>query len=241
MSQSDRNIQELTHLRGLVGVFRDRAYAGQLLAAMLAAYRDADTLLLAIPAGGVPVAAEIARRLRLPLDVAVVSKLTPPWNTETGYGAVAFDGTVHVNAEYVAHFGLSDRDVRAGVGRATTKVQRRLKRFRGDAPFPELHGRPVIVVDDGLASGATLRVALGALRNHGADRLIVAVPTGHSQSLDLIASEIEALYCANIRSGFSFAVADAYAQWYDVSEDEVADVLEGLETGPHTCIGKQTA
>lgn len=239
MSQSDRNIQELTHLRGLVGVFRDRAHAGQLLATMLAAYRDA--VLLAIPAGGVPVAAEIAHRLRLPLDVAVVSKLTPPWNTETAYGAVAFDGTVHVNKEYVAHFGLSDRDVRAAVRRAKAKVQRRLERFRGHTPFPGLRGRPVIVVDDGLASGATLRVALSALRRHGADRLIVAVPTGHSQSLTLIASEIEALYCVNMRSGFSFAVADAYAQWYDVSEDEVADVLEGLETRPDTCIGKQTA
>ena len=241
MSQSGRNNQELARLRGLAGVFRDRAHAGQLLATMLAAYRDTDTLLLAIPAGGVPVAAEIARRLRLPLDVAVVSKLTPPWNTETGYGAVAFDGTVHVNEEYVAHFGLSDRDIRAGVRRAKAKVQRRLKRFRGDAPFPGLRDRPVIVVDDGLASGATLRVALSALRRQGTDRLIVAVPTGHSQSLDLIASEIEALYCANIRSGFSFAVADAYAQWYDVSEDEVADVLDGLETRTDTCIGTQTA
>jgi predicted phosphoribosyltransferase len=183
---------------------------------------------LAIPAGGVPVAAVIAERLRIPLDVAVVSKITLPWNTEAGYGAVAFDGTMRLNEALVAHLGLTEEQIQQGIAQTTQKVLRRAKRFRGDRPFPDLAKRQAILVDDGLASGFTMLKAVEALRKAGAQHLCVAVPTGHGSSLPRMASEVEALYCANIRSGFSFAVADAYEAWTDVTEEEAIAIYRRL-------------
>ena len=224
MSQSNK-IYEVPDLRDRSHVFRDRAHAGEVLAGLLSAYRDTNALVFAIPAGGVPVAAEVAPRLNLTLDVAVVSKILLPWNTEAGYGAVAFDGTAWVNNEYVARYGLSAADVQEGTREAKAKVKRRLKRFRAQRPFPTLKDRPVILVDDGLASGSTMRVAVLAVRKQGAGQLMIAVPTGHEQSLERSVANVDALYCANIRGGLSFAVAEAYSRWTDVGEDEVAAVL----------------
>jgi putative phosphoribosyl transferase len=210
-------IIELPELRDHTRVFRDRQHAGEVLAEMLSSYSKTDAIVLAIPAGGVPVAAE---RLRIPLDVAVVSKITLPWNTEAGYGAVAFDGTMRLNEGLLPRLGLTDDQIQEGIKQTTQKVMRRVKRFRGDRPFPDLSKRRVILLDDGLASGFTMLVAIEALRKAGARHLCVAVPTGHGSSLPRMAQEVEALYCANIRGGFSFAVADAYEAWTDVDEEE---------------------
>ncbi len=187
---------------------------------MLSSYSKTEAIALAIPAGGVPVAAAIAERLQIPLDVAVVSKITLPWNTEAGYGAVAFDGTMRLNEDLLPRLGLTEEQIERGIDETTQKVLRRVKRFRGERSFADLTKRRVILVDDGLASGFTMLVAIEALRKAGAQHLCVAVPTGHASSLPRMASEIEALYCANIRGGFSFAVADAYEEWTDVTEEE---------------------
>jgi len=219
-SKTFPNIIEHPELRDRARVFRDRRHAGEVLAEMLTAYRKADAMVLAIPAGGVPVAAAIAVQLHLPLDVAVVSKITLPWNTEAGYGAVAFDGTMRLNEDLVAHLALTEEQVQEGIGQTTQKVLRRVKRFRGDLPFPDLTKRRAILVDDGLASGFTMLVAIEALRKAGAQHICVAIPTGHASSLPRMAQEVEAFYCANIRTGFSFAVADAYEAWTDVAEEE---------------------
>lgn len=226
MSNTDARIHELPELRDRCGVFRDRDHAGEILAGMLEEYRSSRALVLGIPAGGVPVAAHIARALGLALDVAVVSKILLPWTTEAGYGAVAFDGSVWLNAEYLAHYGLSEQEVKHGTRRALEKVERRVARFRGGRPFPGLQDCPVILVDDGIAAGSTLRAAVAALRRHGADRLVIAVPTGHGQAVQGLVAEVDALYCANIRHGRAFAVADAYEAWSDLSEDEVAAVVQ---------------
>jgi predicted phosphoribosyltransferase len=214
------NMFERPELRDQLRVFHNRAHAGEVLADMLSSYGKTEAIVLAIPAGGVPAAAVIAERLRIPVDVAVVSKITLPWNTEAGYGAVAFDGTMRLNEDLLPHLGLTDDQIQEGIKQTTQKVMRRVKRFRGDRPFPDLTKRQVILVDDGLASGFTMLVAVEALRNAGARHICVAVPTGHGSSLPRMASEVEALYCANIRGGFSFAVADAYAAWTDVTEEE---------------------
>jgi predicted phosphoribosyltransferase len=176
----------------------------------------------------VPVGAVIASQLDLPFDVAVVSKITLPWNTEAGYGAVAFDGTIRLNDDLVAHIGLAEDEVHEGIERTTSKVARRAERLRGKQPFPNLSKRPVILVDDGLASGFTMRVAVEALRKTGAGHIIVAVPTGHRGAVESIAGEVEALHCPNIRGGWRFAVADAYERWSDVDEEEVIRILAGL-------------
>ncbi len=218
-------IIELTELHDRLGVFADRAEAGEVLAGMLSALISRQPLVLAIPAGGVPVAAPVALRLDCPLDVAVVSKITLPWNSEAGYGAVAFDNTVQLNQEMATRLELGREQIEAGIRTTREKVRRRVQLFRGARPFPAVAGRAVILVDDGLASGFTMLTAVEALRNLGADNLVVAVPTGHDHALALVAPLVDALYCANVRSGWSYAVAAAYRQWSDVDEEEVRRLL----------------
>jgi predicted phosphoribosyltransferase len=193
---------------------------------MLQQYRGGNGLVLAIPAGGVPVAAALARELELPLDLCVVSKILLPWTTEAGFGAVAFDGSVWINEAYVKHYGLTPRQVEKATLEARRKVERRVRRFRDERPMPAMAGRPVFLVDDGLASGATMHVGIAALRRKGADQLLVAVPTAPPMTALELAQEADAVYCANVRSGATFAVADAYRNWYDVSDEEVERLLE---------------
>ena len=200
-----------------------------MLAGMLEEFRASDALVLGIPAGGIAVAVETAGALNLPLDVAVVSKITLPWNSEAGYGAVAFDGTVMLNEEFLSRLNLSDLEIQTGIKKTAQKVSRRGTMFRGDRPTPDVK-RPILLVDDGLASGFTLRVAIKALRQNGAANIILAVPTAHSESAQLILKEVEAIYCPNLRSGPSFAVADAYEQWSDADEQEVLRLLQEFKT-----------
>jgi predicted phosphoribosyltransferase len=225
---SHGTVFERSELRNRTGVFRDRDHAGEVLAAMLDEFRGGDGLLLAVPAGGVPVAAVVAERLALPLDVAVVSKITLPWNTEAGYGAVAWDGTVRINRGLAAQVGLGEDEIRDGVERTTLKVRRRLERFRGNRSWPELGGRPVILIDDGLASGFTMLVAVAAVEDAGGGRPLVAVPTAPDDTVARLAERTAAVYCANIREGRPFAVADAYRQWSDVTEETAVEILGGL-------------
>jgi len=229
-------IFDLPKLRNRLGVFQDRASAGKVLAGMLVEHRDSDAVVMGIPAGGVAVAVEIARKLNLALDVAVVSKITLPWNTEAGYGAVAFDGTVMLNEELLSRLNLSDQEIQTGIKKTEQKVSRRVTMFRGDRPLPDF-SRPILLVDDGLASGFTLRVAIKALRRNGATNVILAVPTAHSVSVQGILEEVEAIYCPNLRGGLSFAVADAYEQWSDLDEQEVIRILQGFNSDqgrPHS-------
>jgi predicted phosphoribosyltransferase len=195
---------------------------------MLTAAAPDNVIVLAVPAGGVPVGCEVARRLSLPLDVLVVSKVTLPWDTEAGYGAVAFEGTVRINEALRDRLRLSREEVEQGISRTREKVGRRQLLLRGGRPSPDFRGRPVIVVDDGLASGYTMSVGVEALRKSGAGEIIVAVPTGHLDSVERLAREAEFIYCANVRSGWRFAVADAYQRWSDVAEEELIEMLAGL-------------
>jgi len=221
-------IVDLPELRDRRHVFRDREHAGQVLAGMLAELRGSNALVFAIPAGGVPVGASLAQALGLELEVAVVSKITLPWNTEVGCGAVAFDGSVLLNEDLVAQVGLSQADLRRAIARTRDNVTRRVALLRKGRAWPDLRDRLSVVVDDGLASGYTMQVAVQALRRVGGERIFVAVPTAHRRSAQWIASQVEALYCANLRGGWGFAVAEAYAQWTDVDEAEVLRFLGRL-------------
>jgi len=219
------NIYFIPDLKEQRFVFRDRHHAGEILADMLASEKIGSAIVLGIPAGGVPIGIVIAERLHLPFDVAVVSKITLPWNTEAGYGAVAFDGTVKLNKPLLLRLGLTEKQVQDGISKTTKKVKHRLTLLRGDRPFPELSGKTVILADDGLASGFTMLTALEAIRNSGADHIIAAIPTGHDHSVSAVAKPAERVFCANIRSGLSFAVADAYENWYDISDKELITML----------------
>jgi predicted phosphoribosyltransferase len=218
-------IHELVELRDRIGVFRDRAHAGEVVAGMLADCRGSGARVFAIPAGGVPVAAALARTLELPLGAAVVSKITPAWNSEVGYGAIAFDGGVVLNRDLILHLGLAQSDVDRGIEETRHKVQRRISALR-ESPSPsDLADRAAILVDDGLASGFTMRSAVEALRRAGAVRIAIAVPTGSRRTVDDLATRVEELYCANVRGGPRFAVADAYQRWWDVDEGEAVRLL----------------
>lgn len=219
-------ISEIEGLRNRTGVFADRNEAGRILAGLVADCALPHPLVLAIPAGGVPVAAPLAETLGCPLDVAVVSKITLPWNTEAGYGAVAFDGSYRLNKALIHSAGLSAEEVTRGIKKTRTKVERRVATFRQGRPFPDLSGHELILVDDGLASGFTMLVALAALRNAGAVAIVVAVPTGHQPALLRVALDADTVCCANIRQGASFAVASAYRYWDDVSEVAAGQILQ---------------
>jgi predicted phosphoribosyltransferase len=218
-------IRECTELRGQTHVFRDRTHAGELLAALLATYLDCRPLVLAIPAGGVPVAIAVARALDAGLDVLPVSKMLFPWTTEAGFGAVAFDGTEWIDETRVPALLQSHPDYESAIAEARARVARRARSLRGSRPFPQVAGRTVILVDDGVAAGSTLRVAARCVRARRPARLVAAVPTGHAASLAALEEEVEEVCCANIRNGLRFAVADAYQDWRDVGEDEAQALL----------------
>jgi len=224
-----KNVVDLPELRDRIAVFRDRDHGGEILAKMLKDQTGGDATVMAIPAGGVPVAKVMAERLNLPLYLAVVSKITLPWNTEAGYGAVAFDGTVRLNDNLVARFGLNKEQIQEGIAKTSQKVAKRVKNLWGAGTWPGFSGQEAIVVDDGLASGFTVLVAIEALKKTGIGSLNIAVPTGYESSIRRIAREVDTLYCANIRGGFSFAVADAYVKWSDVEEGEVTNLLADFQ------------
>ena len=208
---------EEPELRNRVVVFRDRGEAGEVLADLLAQEEDAEPLVLAIPAGGAPVATAICRRRGWPHGFAVVSKITPAFNTEVGYGAVAFDGSTSIDRERARGLGVGDEDITADTLRTKEKVARRVRALG----LPVVADRSVVLVDDGLASGTTMRLAVTALRRCGARRIVIAVPTAHTEALRSLQPEVDALVCANVRGGWRFAVADAYRSWHDVSDEEL--------------------
>ncbi len=213
-------------LRNRVHIFDDRFHAGELLAEKLRGYEGReDAYILAIPAGGVQLAYIVAERLGLPLDVVVTRKLHIPWNREAGFGAVSWDGFVLLNEPLVSALGLTERDVDRCVEEEKEAIRRRLEKFRGDRPFPDLRGRTAIVVDDGLASGFSMLVTLRALEQRGVGEKVVAVPTAPESAISLIRPHADSIVCLNIRTGPIFAVADAYRVWYDLGDEDVLNIL----------------
>ena len=170
---------EMKIMRNKVGVFPDRRSAGEVLAEMLKDYSHSQALVLGIPAGGLTVAAVIASELQLALDAAVVNKITPPWNSEWGFGAVVFDGSVVLNQATLARLDMDDQTLQGCIEVARSKVQRRLKLLGAEALAETLAGREIILVDDGLATGVTLRGAIEGLGRARVQKIIVSVPTAH--------------------------------------------------------------
>lgn len=205
----------------------ERRDAGKVLARMLADRTHPDSVVLAIPAGGVPVACAMAEPLGWDVDVVVVSKITFPWNSEAGYGAVAQNGLVRLNERILARVRLSEEEIQEGIASTTAKVNRRAKTLRGGKRAIDIADRHVILVDDGIASGTTMSVAIEAVAQMNAASITIATPTGHLESIRGICETVDALFCANVRSGSMFAVASAYENWSDVSEAEVIALLSG--------------
>jgi len=222
-------LYDIPQLRQRTSVFSDRKDAGKVLAEMLRDWKKAEAVILGIPSGGIPVAMEVAEALNLPLDAAVVSKILLPWNTEAGFGAAGFDGSVWINQEYVRYYNLDQPAMEQQTQAALAKVRRRVRLFRDDRPWPDLKHQTALLVDDGIAAGSTMRVAVQALHNTGADKIIIAVPTAHQESLGRFMDTVDAIYCANIRGGPQFAVASAYRHWDDVDENDAAEMMHAYQ------------
>ncbi len=226
-----KNIHEREDLRDQTRFFRDRGHAGQCLAGMLKDYRGADAIVLAIPPGGIPVAVTAAAALELPLDIIAVGKMTLPHDREVGYGAIAFDSSMLLNSPLVRAEGLTEVDIRHGVDETKKKVRRRMLRLRGSLQLPDLAGKHVFLVDDGLASGFTMLTAIESVRNRNPASVMVAVPTGHFPAVKDVARRADRVYCANIRGGEKFSVAAAYVMWRDILEPEAERILTRFHTG----------
>lgn len=213
-------------LRNKRYVFQDRVHAAQLLSSKLEGYKGEECVVLAVPSGGVPVGKLLAKRLFTPFDIILVRKLQIPWNKEAGFGALSWDGDVVLNEALMRHVHLTDKDIEESIGHARAELERRMKKFRGDAPFSELRGKVVILVDDGLASGFTMLAAIRSVRKKEPRKVIVAVPTASTPALKLVEREADEVFCLNIRDEFMFAVADAYKEWHDLSDEEVISYLK---------------
>jgi putative phosphoribosyl transferase len=212
-------------LKNRVNVFRDRYQAGQLLGKELIRYKDVDAIVLAIPSGGVPVAFEISRINRLQMDLVIVRKLQVPGNPEAGFGALSPDGNIVLNESLVKELRLTADQIREQADKTLRVIQQRNIRFRGGRPAPELKDRHVIIVDDGLASGYTMIAAVRWVTGMDPRRVVVAVPTGSEKTIDRILPGVDEVVCLNVRSGYPYAVADAYSSWYDLGDEEVLKLI----------------
>jgi putative phosphoribosyl transferase len=225
MKTSIAHVLEARPLHNVTGVFADRKHAGHVLAQLLKPRVSPDALVLGIPAGGVPVARVIADDLHLQLGLSVAKKMLLPGNTECGFGGVAFDGSEWINREMVQHYQLTDQQIEHSRQQALYKVHHRLQKFCG-GHYPDVTDREVVVVDDGLASGATLYPTLAALRKLQPKKIIVAEPTASQHSALEVAPLCDLLVCANVREGYPYAVAAAYRHWEDVVEEDLPALLQ---------------
>ena len=214
--------------------FHDRREAGQLLARRLADYSNRDdVVVLALPRGGVPVAYEIARELKAPLDVFVVRKLGVPWQPELAMGAIAGRGTEVLNADVVTAYNIPPHVIRAVAEREARELKRRLQEYRGDRPAPELHGRCVILVDDGLATGSTMRAAVEAIRQDQPQKIIVAVPVAAAETCREFENEVDQIICLHTPFGFA-AVGRWYEDFSQTTDEEVRELLSDDTTRRHS-------
>lgn len=218
-------IIEMEELRNKNHVFRDRVHAGELLASKLKPYVGKDSIVLAIPSGGVPIGSTLAKELGLQMDLIIVRKLPIPYNTEAGFGSMSWNGEVKLNEKLVEQLELSDPEIDSIIRDVKSELDKRMEIFRGNRPFPELKGKTAIIVDDGLASGYTLLAAISSVKKLSPARIIVAVPTASKNAVDLLAPYVDEIFCLNIRETKIFAVADAYQEWHDLTQQEVLKLL----------------
>jgi putative phosphoribosyl transferase len=205
--------------------FRDRTDAGWQLAAKLRAYADRpDVVVLALPRGGVPVGFEVAQALHAPLDVFLVRKLGLPGQPELAMGAIASGGVRVLNDEVVDRLRVSSRVIETVAKQELQELERRQRRYRDDRPPPEVRGKTIILVDDGLATGSTMRAAVAALRQQLPAQIIVAVPVGAAETCADLEAEADLVVCARTPDPF-YAVGLWYQDFAQTTDDEVHELL----------------
>jgi len=206
-------------------IFRDRTEAGQVLASKLTKYlNQVNTVILALPRGGVPVAYEIGKELGLPVDIFVVRKLGVPGHEELAMGAIASGGVRHINRDVVDQLRIDSETIEVASRREQKEIERREQLYRGQRPPVDVRNKTVILVDDGLATGSTMRAAIAALRQHRPARIVVAVPAAAPQTCSEIADEVDEIICAATPEPF-YAVGQWYQEFSQTTDVEVRDGL----------------
>jgi putative phosphoribosyl transferase len=212
--------------------FRDRRQAGLLLARRLLHHKSrSDLLVLALPRGGVPVAYEIARELQAPLDIFVVRKLGVPWQPELAMGAIASDGVQVLNGDVVTTYNIPPHVIRAVAQQEEQELRRRLAQYRGNRALPQIAGQTVILVDDGLATGSTMRAAVSAVRQKSPRAVVVAVPVAAMSTCEEFKTEVDEIVCLQTPAAFT-AVGFWYENFSQTTDDEVRQLLNESAAQP---------
>ncbi|HEY7089331.1 MAG TPA: phosphoribosyltransferase [Tepidisphaeraceae bacterium] len=206
-------------------LFSDRSHAGKVLANQLQAHaNEPDVLVLALPRGGVPVAYEVAKALGSPLDVFQVRKLGVPGEEELAMGALASGGILFLNRGIIESIGITPEQIDAVIQQEQAELERRDRAYRGDRPTPQINGKTVILIDDGLATGSTMRAAAEAIRRQQPKRLIIAVPTGAAETCEQLRAFADEVICAIAPSDFR-AVGLWYEDFPQLNDQQVRELL----------------
>ncbi len=204
--------------------FSDRVEAGRRLASALTYLAGKDAIVLAIPRGGVVVGYEIAKALDLPLDVIIPRKIGAPDNPELAIGAMTEDGTIILDKNLVAYLGVPESYIKEESERQKQEIERRLKMYRQDEPYPNLKGRDVIIVDDGIATGSTMKAALASVKSRGAKTVTVAVPVGPPSTIKELKRLADRVVCRYTPEYFQ-AIGQFYRDFDQTSDEEVIELL----------------
>jgi predicted phosphoribosyltransferase len=208
----------------LTTVFTDRVEAGRVLASELLGYAEEDVVVLAIPRGGIIVAYEVAHVLGALLDIIVPRKIRAPQNPELAIGAVTENGTILLDRDLVDHLEVPERYIEEESEKQRSEIRRRLRLYRGDVPYPELEGKTVILVDDGIATGSTVKAALASIRNTGAKTIVVAVPVAPPSTVKELESLADRIVCLSTPEPF-YAIGQFYKDFTQTKDEEVTRLM----------------
>jgi putative phosphoribosyl transferase len=207
-------------------IYKDRTQAGQILAEMLREYKGKPCVVLSLPNGGIPVGLEIARELEFEFDLLFVSKITPKFNTEIGYGSVSESGVINFNEELLKRLSLTVDEVEDDIKKTRRKVVQRMKKYKLKYKKPDIKDKTAILVDDGIASGYTMINARDTVKKRGAKEIVIAIPTAPLANYNILGDMADMIICPDVRDAYRFAVADAYDNWYDISDEGAIKFLK---------------
>jgi predicted phosphoribosyltransferase len=163
------------------------------------------------------------------MDLIVVRKIKIPYNPEAGFGAIGPEGEIILNERVLTQLSLTEKEMKAEIKKTKDVIKKRDQLFRQERPLPSLKDKTIIVVDDGLASGYTMLAAIKFIKKKSPQKVIVGVPTGSGGTVDFVLSFVDELVCLNVRNKFPYAVADAYRNWHDLTDEEVLSIIKGVE------------
>jgi putative phosphoribosyl transferase len=205
--------------------FRNRVDAGKGLALALKGVVSREAIVLAIPRGGVVVGFEVAQELNIPLDVIVPRKIGAPENPELAIGAITEDGTIFLDDELVSYLRVSDAYIKSEGENQRLEIERRLKLYRGEIPRPNLKNREVIIVDDGIATGSTMKAALASVRKSGAKKVVIAIPVGPPSTIRELEKQADRVVCLYNPDSF-YAIGEFYLDFAQTEDGEVTELLK---------------